>query len=71
LRQAPPPSLPISTREQWNIDPGCLRESPIDGVQYRERNASIHSSVIAQRLERVGAERSLDRGIDRGLSIEL
>lgn len=58
-------------REQWNVAPDQLRVAPIDGVQHREWSASIERMVVIQRLEAVQIESSVDRGLDRGLGIEL
>jgi conjugative relaxase-like TrwC/TraI family protein len=54
-------------REEWSIPPDELRATPVDGVQYRQWNAAIHSLEIIQRLESVRYE----RGIDRSIGIEL
>lgn len=58
-------------REQWNVAPDHLRTPPIDGVQHREWSASVESAVTLQRLEVHRHEHSRDRGLERGLGLEL
>ncbi len=58
-------------REEWNVGPDHLRTPPIDGVQHREWSASVESVVMLHRLEAHRIEHSIDRGLERGLSLEL
>jgi hypothetical protein len=55
-------------REERGIEPGRLREPPIDGVQYRHWQAAVKSIDLINRLH---ASAHIDRGLDRDLSIGL
>lgn len=49
-------------REQWGVEPDELRESPIDGVQYREWSAAVHTVEVLSRLDAPHLERGLELG---------
>jgi conjugative relaxase-like TrwC/TraI family protein len=54
-------------REHWSIDPDDIRHPPIDGTQHREWNAAVKTVEMIERIN----QPHLDRGIERGLGIEL
>lgn len=58
-------------REEWLIEPDDLRRPPLDGVQYDAWNVAVRSVEISIRLDAFTHDRSLERGLDRGLGIEL
>ncbi|MGH3369656.1 MAG: hypothetical protein ACRDPR_06620 [Nocardioidaceae bacterium] len=54
-------------REQWGVDPDELRQPPVDGVQYREWSAAVHTPEMVNRLEAVDLEATVERGLGLGL----
>jgi conjugative relaxase-like TrwC/TraI family protein len=55
-------------REEFGIDPEALRARPVDGVQHRQWDTSVHTIEITNHLDNLQLERSLDH--DRELSLE-
>ena len=54
-------------REEWGIEPAQLREAPRDAVQYREWDTAVKTIDLINRLRTP----HIDRGLERGLGIEL
>ncbi|MEO7428955.1 MAG: AAA family ATPase, partial [Acidimicrobiales bacterium] len=58
-------------REEWNIEPNQLRDPPLDGVQYREWDTSVHTIELINRLDNLQHQRGRDRSLEHGLGLEL
>jgi conjugative relaxase-like TrwC/TraI family protein len=54
-------------REQWGIEPEDIRHPPIDGAQYQEWSAAVKTVEMIERIN----QPHLERGLERGLGIEL
>ena len=52
-------------REDWSIEPGRLRERPVDPVQQRAWDITVHSAELLARLPAPG------RRVEHGIGIEL
>lgn len=58
-------------REEWGVDADQLQRAPVDGIQFQQWDTAIHSIELIRRLDSLSLERSIDRGIERSLGIDL
>ncbi|MGQ0615764.1 MAG: MobF family relaxase [Acidimicrobiia bacterium] len=58
-------------REEWSIEPEGLARAPFDGVQQEAWNVSVRSIEISNRLDALAQQSARERGLDRGLGVEL
>ncbi|MGI8758399.1 MAG: hypothetical protein ACR2K0_03755, partial [Acidimicrobiales bacterium] len=54
-------------REEWGVEPDQLRQRPLDQVQAREWDASVH----AVRLLSASLTPSIGRGVEVGIGLRL
>ncbi len=58
-------------REEWGIEPDQLRDPPLDGVQHRQWDTTLHTIELINRLDNLQHQPSRERSLERGLGLEL